>query len=159
MGKKYSKYVTYVSTLISIIRSGLIHTHHLENIKQEAHITLMSKILSYQPEPSWPSIVQLLLSHEMKVAKLIILNFGAFVPGQVQNPTSTTILKPMSNGCKGFQCKKKCIGPADHTWPQAIGSGVVKIVLSGNNLKKFTTRYGKILNLSISGFLVKMGNK
>ena len=137
MGKKYSKYVTYVSTLISIIRSGLIHTHHLENIKQEAHITLMSKILSYQPEPSWPSIVQLLLSHEMKVAKLIILNFGAFVPGQVQNPTSTTILKPMSNGCKGFQCKKKCIGPADHTWPQAIGSGVVKIVLSGKRLYLF----------------------
>ena len=86
-------------------RSGLIHTHHLENIKEEAHITLMTKILAYQPEPLWPSIVQLLLSHDMKVSKLIILNFGAFVPGQGQNPNTTRILKPMTNGCKGFQCR------------------------------------------------------
>ena len=67
----------------------------------------------------------------MKVAKVLILNFGAFVPSQGQNSNSSRIIKPMSNGCKGFQCSNNCIGPADHTWPQAIGSGVVKIVLSG----------------------------
>ena len=115
----------------NIFRSGLIHTHHLENIKPEAHITIMSKILAFQPEPIWPSIIQLLLCHDMKVAKVLILNFGAFVPSQGQNSNSSRIIKPMSNGCKGFQCSNNCIGPADHTWPQAIGSGVVKIVLSG----------------------------
>ena len=30
-----------------------------------------------------------------------------------------------------LHCSNKCIGPADHTWPQSIGSGVVKIVLNG----------------------------
>ena len=39
--------------------------------------------------------------------------------------------KSMIDGCDGFECKKLCIGPADINWPQAVGSGVLKIVLHG----------------------------
>ena len=62
-------------------QNGLLNLKFFPSIRQEAHITLMTKILAYQPEPIWPSIIQSLLSHGMKVSKLIILNFGAFVPG------------------------------------------------------------------------------
>ena len=43
--------------------------------------------------------------------------------------------KSMIDGCDGFQCKKLCIGPADINWPQAVGSGVLKIVLHGATSK------------------------
>ena len=39
-------------------------------------------ILACQPEPNWPAIVTLMLSHDMKMSKVILLNFGAFVPGR-----------------------------------------------------------------------------
>ena len=116
---------------LHLVRPGLLHTHHPENLSAPSHITLLAKILAYQPEPTWPNIVQIILCHDMKIAKLILMNFGAFIPGQGTGPSESRIVKPMTNGCKGFQCKSKCIGPADRAWPQAIGSGVVKVILHG----------------------------
>ena len=38
---------------------------------------------AFQAAPSWPLVVQVVLGHNMMVAKVILLHFGAFVPGSV----------------------------------------------------------------------------
>ena len=53
--------------------------------------------------------------------------------------------KSMIDGCDGFECRKLCIGPADINWPQAVGSGVLKIVLHGAPSKDCL---GQVLNKS-----------
>ena len=66
---------------LRLIRPGLMETDDPEKLKPEAHLTLQAKILAYQAEPLWPAIVTLMLSHDMKLSKLVLLNFGAYVPG------------------------------------------------------------------------------
>ena len=51
------------------------------------------------------------------------ISFSEEVPVEAQHPAG------MTDGCGGFDCQKHCIGPADVNWPQAVGSGVLKIVL------------------------------
>ena len=47
-----------------------------------------------QAAPNWPLVVQVVLGHGMMVAKVILLHFGAFVPGSVNRwgKTSTVTL-------------------------------------------------------------------
>ena len=63
----------------------------------------------------------------MMVAKLILLHFGAFIPGTAGEPPKLN----MACGCSGFGCQQHCLGPADQNWPQAVGSGVLNVVLKG----------------------------
>ena len=68
----------------------------------------------------------------MMISKMIVLNFGAFVPGKGSEAAGKMHLKPMTGAsCKGFQCKGRCIGPADETWAQAVGSAVLRVVMQG----------------------------
>ena len=66
-------------------------------------------------------------SYDMMVAKLILLHFGAFVPGNAGEPPKMS----MECGCSGFACHQNCLGPADQNWPQAVGSGILNVVLKG----------------------------
>jgi hypothetical protein len=66
----------------------------------------------------------------MMVAKLILLHFGAFVPGNAGDPPKLGI----ACGCPGFGCQQKCLGQADQNWPQAVGSGILNVVLKGKIL-------------------------
>lgn len=136
---------------LSHIRPGLIGaTLDPDQLKPEAHLALQAKLLTHQPEPIWPAIVTLMLSHDMKLSKLILLNFGAFVPGignqdQQQKPAKSSPhrppLKPMTMGCEGFQCNHKCIGAADKYWAQAIGSAIVRLAVDG------TKNHDNLINL------------
>ena len=66
----------------------------------------------------------------MMVAKLILLHFGAFVPGSGGEPPKAG----SEFGCPGFGCTQKCLGPADQNWAQAVGSGILNVVLKGNEM-------------------------
>ena len=66
----------------------------------------------------------------MMVAKLILLHFGAFVPGSGGEPPKAG----SEFGCPGFGCTQKCLGPADQNWAQAVGSGILNVVLKGNKM-------------------------
>ncbi len=116
---------------LQMIRPGLMGLQHPDKMTPDAHLTLQAKLVAHQSEPMWPAIVMLLLSHKMKLSKLVLLNFGAFVPGE--NPTGSRQVKPMTQGCEGFQCQKKCIGPADEHWAQAVGSAIVRLVVQSIN--------------------------
>ena len=119
---------------LHMIRPGIFHTPNPELLSAESHLVILAKLAANQASPSWPLIVQVLLSHNMMVAKVILLHFGAFVPRTVQQTKpeqSEEAPSTMIDGCKGFECRKKCIGPADVNWPQAVGSGVLKIILDG----------------------------
>jgi hypothetical protein len=68
----------------------------------------------------------------MMVAKLILLHFGAFVPGNAGDPPKLGL----ACGCPGFGCQQKCLGQADQNWPQAVGSGILNVVLKGKIFNK-----------------------
>ena len=89
--------------------------------------------IACQPEPNWPGIVTLMLSHEMKMSKLILLNFGAFVPGRGIDRHAKTV-QPMTHGCQGLQCKVECIGAADEYWAQTVGSALIRLTVQGISL-------------------------
>lgn len=80
------------------------------------------------------------------VTKLILVHFGAFVPGnnaghekiegeKCFGKKAVTFLANldgnMFNNPPGYGCQTNCLGPADITWPQAVGSGVLHVVLKG----------------------------
>ena len=83
----------------------------------------------------------------MTVAKLIILHFGAFVPGKLGDQPS----KLMTDGCQGFKCQQECIGAADLFWPQVVGSGVLRVALEG-------TRSNQALIALVDPLLKKLGS-
>ena len=70
-------------------------------------------------------------SYDMMVAKLILLHFGAFVPGNAGEPPKGSG-NNSACGCPGYGCLQKCLGPADQNWPQAVGSGILNVVLKGD---------------------------
>ena len=71
-----------------------------------------------------------MLSHDMKMSKVILLNFGAFVPGRGVDRQAKTV-QPMTRGCQGFQCKGECIGAADEYWAQTVGSALIRLTVQG----------------------------
>ena len=103
------------------------------------------------------------------MSKIILLHFGAFVPG-IQQPAKPSADETdegdgsdpasdshMTDGCKGkiliflvtiydiykniiyiydlivaqyfsgYDCRKRCVGSADVSWPQSVGSGILKV--------------------------------
>ena len=66
----------------------------------------------------------------MKMSKVILLNFGAFVPGRGVDRQAKTV-QPMTRGCQGFQCKGECIGAADEYWAQTVGSALIRLTVQG----------------------------
>ena len=38
----------------------------------------------------------------------------------------------MIDSCLGFQCRDECMGPANHLWPQYVGSGVFKLCMEAS---------------------------
>ena len=67
-----------------MIRPGIFHSPNPDALCAESHLVILAKLAANQPSPSWPLIVQVLLGHNMMVAKIILLHFGAFVPGTPQ---------------------------------------------------------------------------
>ena len=63
----------------------------------------------------------------MAVAKLVMLHFGAFVPGKNSNKDSARRIRSMLDGCGGSGCKGDCLGAADVYWPQAVGTAVMEV--------------------------------
>ena len=118
-------------TWLNLVRPSLFSSSNPNQIKPEAILNLRTKILAYQPEPVWPSLIQLLLSNNMQVAKTIMANLGQIVPGRDLEKPDYKLPKTISQGCEGYLCKYKCIGAADHTWSQAIGSSIIRIVMHG----------------------------
>ncbi len=103
-------------------------------------------------EPNWALLVQLMTGGQMMVAKLILMHFGAFVPGgdnksvrhaQVANGASIRIngdialnaaaakkaTAGMMSKCSSYGCRRGCVGRADAFWPQAVGTAVLRVRL------------------------------
>ena len=109
---------------LNLVRPSLFTAINPPKIKKEQILALRTKILTYQPEPIWASLVQLLLSNEMRVSQNIMENIGQLVPSKNQLPK-------VHQGCGGCYCQNQCIGPADHTWSQAVGTSIIRIVWQG----------------------------
>lgn len=111
---------------LNLVRPSLFTSSNPTKIKNEQILALRIKIMTYQPEPIWPSLVQLLLCSEMIVSQNIITNIGQLIPG-----TNDQLPKTIHQGCEGCFCQNQCIGAADQTWSQAVGSSITRIVLQG----------------------------
>lgn len=120
---------------LNLIRPDLFNTTP-EAMTPANHVILLTKLTANQAEPSWPLLVQTLLCREMTVAKLILLHFGAFVPGKMGDEAPSL----MTDGCRGFKCRRECIGAADLFWPQVVGSGVLRVGLEGSGDKDVLVR-------------------
>ena len=128
------------------------------------HVSLLAKLTASQAEPSWPLLIQTLLCRAMTVAKLIMLHFGAFVPGKIGEQPE----KLMTDGCQGFKCQQECVGAADLYWPQVVGSGVLRIGLEATRsshvlirlveplVKKFGPESWEVLNKGESSTFVSI---
>ena len=124
-------------TWMHMIRPGIYHSPNMANLSAESHIVILAKLIANQSSPSWPLIIQLMLSHDRVVSKTILLHFGAFIPASPHRSSSTDSKvetkkeSSMNEGCGGFECRKVCIGRADIHWPQAVGSAVLKLIICG----------------------------
>lgn len=132
-----------MSSWMHFVRPGLFSALDPEGLEAECHLALLAKMVAGQPSPTWALLVQLLLSHDMLLAKKILLHFGAFVPQEFRpgdtslpaapNPALSMTNRSMRAGCQGYFCRKKCLGPADVQWPQAVGSGLINLIHRGRN--------------------------
>ena len=116
-----------ITAWLSILRPDLFKMH-LAQMETNAKLIILTKLTANQPEPSWPLLVQTIVSHDLTIAKLIFFHFGAFTPGKKGEQES----RPLNEDCGGFQCKCECFGAADNHWPQAVGTGVLKICMEGS---------------------------
>ena len=89
---------------------------------------LSTKMAGTLPGPSWPHVVKTCLSHGMMAPTNIMNQFGAFIPGMKGDNTPTL----MTDGCGNLQCYQTCFNSADLSWPAAVGSGLLYIVMNGS---------------------------
>eukprot|EP00095_Tigriopus_kingsejongensis_P008675 maker-scaffold72_size415059-snap-gene-2.24 protein:Tk08675 transcript:maker-scaffold72_size415059-snap-gene-2.24-mRNA-1 annotation:"hypothetical protein L798_07241" len=100
----------------------------------EFQVPLLTKLVANQSEPSWSLLIQAVMGRKCSVAKLIMLHFGAFVPGTVPGGE---ILEQVPNfNCTGYGCSSQCVGTADIRWPQAVGSATIQVCLEGSRSSK-----------------------
>ena len=111
---------------LNLVRPSLFTSTNPTQIKKEQILALRTKIMTYQPEPIWPSLVQLLLGNQLMVSQNIITKIGQLIPGQ-----NDQLPKTIHQGCAGCFCQNQCIGAADQTWSQAVGTSIIRIVLQG----------------------------
>ena len=113
---------------LNLIRPDLFSSSNPERLSAASHAILLAKLTANQSEPSWPLLLQTLLCRNMTVAKLIMLHFGAFIPGKLGDQPAHL----MTDGCEGFKCRQECVGAADLFWPQVVGSGILRVGLEGS---------------------------
>jgi len=94
-------------------------------------VGLLAKIASAaHPAPNWSAVAACVLAENAAVAKLVLLHFGAFSPA-VPEDAAGRAPSDMTRGCGQYACQAECLSAADVRWPQAVGTGVMKICMVG----------------------------
>ena len=65
----------------------------LSTLSPNSRVVLLSRLVASQPEPNWPLVLQTVVDADMAVAKLVMLHFGAFVPGKEVNEDNKDAIK------------------------------------------------------------------
>lgn len=98
---------------------------NFEVIEDNHQLFLVTKLIANQAEPSWPLLINAMMTKDCAIAKLIALHFGAFIPGAVSG--GEQVHHEPKIHCNGYGCDSQCVGTADVGWPQAVGSATLKV--------------------------------
>ncbi|XP_059095206.1 LOW QUALITY PROTEIN: uncharacterized protein LOC131889983 [Tigriopus californicus] len=98
---------------------------NFELIEDNHQLFLVTKLIANQAEPSWPLLINAMMTKDCAIAKLITLHFGAFIPGTLGG--GEQVHHEPKIHCNGYGCDSQCVGTADVGWPQAVGSATLKV--------------------------------
>ena len=56
-----------------------------ERMPAPAFVHVLGRMAALQPSPNWPLLVRLCLARNMEFSRVVLENFGAFVPGITGN--------------------------------------------------------------------------